>query len=181
MKVPPPLPEVPDWLPPDQRAEVWPRPLTRHQRQAAVYRASKNRDRPWPKSWRREPVEVTFTNGRTLVLDLLAFHVGYVMPRPLSWVEHDRQHEAMFGGRNPWVLNDPRSYLLNPSWWAGVRTCRCGAYVLDDRPDGVVSFLRRNELERAEAYAAEVGRAAVDEVAEVVEFPAGGRAAVGER
>lgn len=162
-KTPPTLPEVHDWPAPDQRDEVWPPPLTRAQREAARYRASKNRDRPWPKSWRREAEVVTLTNGRTITVNLLTIRFGMLERRPLTWVEHDQVHEA--ADRDPWrQVYQAGGYILGGvSPWPDVLVCNsCGRmgddrnpYVGGGRPDGYRSYL--DDLADARAAALREG------------------------
>lgn len=186
MKQPPELPEQHFWPAPDRRDEVWPRPMTRAQRQAARYRASKLRDRPIPKGWWRDEVEVTLTNGRTIRARLLYGAWGMLPVRPLTWVEHDQVHQAAYEA-DPWrsaYSGSYRGYILGGvSPWPDVLVCNsCGRaedgrnpYVTGGRPEGYRSYLDEL-LERQRAHLA--AQAAPRPLAEVVPFP--GRSGSGE-
>lgn len=125
-KLPPDLPVELFWPAPDRRDQVvWPRPLTRHQREAARYRASKNRDKPWPSSWRREPIEIALTNGRVITVRLLAVWFGMLEKRPLTWEEHHRYHAEYVDAWSR-AFADGGYILGGFSAWPGVAVCnRC--------------------------------------------------------
>lgn len=162
MKTPPELPEVPDWPAPDQREEVWPRPLTRAQREAARYRASKLKDRPIPKGWRHPEnvTDVTLPNGRTITVTLLPMRWGMLERRPLTWVEHDQYHAERYQ-TDPWsrAYRDGGYILGGFAAWPGVAVCNsCGRapddrnpYVVGGRPEGYRSLFDELDEQRADS------------------------------
>jgi hypothetical protein len=164
VKTPPTLPELPDWPAPDQRAEVWPRPMTRAQREAARYRASKIKDRPIPKGWRHpdNATDVTLTNGRTITVNLLPMRWGMLEQRPRTWAEHDQHHAELYR-QNPslhaYYHAHSRYVLGGISAWPDVAVCNtCGRaghdanpYVVGTRPEGYRSLFDDLDDERAAA------------------------------
>lgn len=158
-KTPDELPVDPFWPAPDQRAAQgappWPRPLSKHEREAVRYRSRKVVDKPIPKGWRHSDndTRITLTNGRELWVNLLPMAWGMLDRAPQQWVDHDRLHRDGPGGPDWMGANDTRLYILNPSWWPGVSVCsgcwwhrdgehgeRRNPYVTGERPEGYVSL-----------------------------------------
>ena len=71
--------------------------------------------------------------------------LGDPEPAPLTWADHDREHEqrvpfARTGG------NDTRGYVLDDAGLPDLLRCgQCGQHVQHRRPDDPPSFLNRDD------------------------------------
>lgn len=123
---------------------TWPPPLSPAEAASIRRRAARMPDRPIPRSWTGWQVEpVDLPNGVRTAVRLCPFDY-YPITRPLGWIEHDQVHERQAGEWKSWYHSRQFAYFLNNSSWPDLRCCgRCGAHVLDDKPDEYRSFLDR--------------------------------------